>query len=619
MARFLESAQGDPIRSQRRIASQPSRGLPPAESLWRDFRQNGGPFAISQAMIPRQVIGRNGEPQPQLTGKRTIGGGPLDFGDMDPSDIGTIILLGSVCGAYDFQDNTTWGRWLFYLGAGTSFSPYFAALDDSDVNPRTRLWDALFGGINLGATSGGNFKLGAPFVVGRYDFFGAVVQTEGGAAAQAITSITRSSSTATVTTTAPHGLATGDVVVVSGATETEYNGDFSITVTGASTFTYAVSGTPATPATGTPVFATSGLSITGITRSGTTATATTAVAHGLTSGDTVRVSGATQTEYNGDAVATVTGATTFTYTVAGSPATPATGTIVYEKLDGTAPVLANTYAGSWSADAADEDLYLTVTAFDGVDTYTLKAKIGSVAAYSSSFTAKAGLDSADNPIFTRMVDESGEGVGPWSDQVRVHLPASGTYRIGDTYRIPKRRARWVQSLESERPISSVGLAAWVAPEVGEDLEEIRFEGGAQLATAWQTTEAIQDTPGRQGATVRRAGEMRTSVTLTRQIVDLRMQRGMHEATPMPLVLDAKTDVYIPGTTRPYRFLAALAHCRLTGTLYGVAPGGQNTDEAPVYEAGYPESALTYDGITLPLGAVVFVLENDITPADVFGS
>lgn len=69
----------------------------------------------------------------------------------------------------------------------------------------------------------------------------------------AITSITRSSSTATVTTTSSHGLASSDIVKISGATETEYNGNQTITVTGASTFTYTVTGTPATPASGTPV------------------------------------------------------------------------------------------------------------------------------------------------------------------------------------------------------------------------------------------------------------------------------------------------------------------------------------------------------------------------------
>lgn len=66
-----------------------------------------------------------------------------------------------------------------------------------------------------------------------------------------VTSITRASSTATVTATTNHGLVTGDQVVISGATQTEYNGTYTVTVTSTTQFTYTVTGTPATPATGT--------------------------------------------------------------------------------------------------------------------------------------------------------------------------------------------------------------------------------------------------------------------------------------------------------------------------------------------------------------------------------
>jgi len=65
-----------------------------------------------------------------------------------------------------------------------------------------------------------------------------------------VTSITRASTTATVTATA-HGFATGDQVNIRGAVQTDYNGDFIVTVTGANTFTCTVAGSPATPATGT--------------------------------------------------------------------------------------------------------------------------------------------------------------------------------------------------------------------------------------------------------------------------------------------------------------------------------------------------------------------------------
>lgn len=75
----------------------------------------------------------------------------------------------------------------------------------------------------------------------------------------------------------------------------------------------------------------SNVTITALTRSGSTASAT-ATAHGLTTGDFIGVTGASQAEYNVDPVAvTVVDANTFTYPVTGTPTTPATGSPVYQK------------------------------------------------------------------------------------------------------------------------------------------------------------------------------------------------------------------------------------------------------------------------------------------------
>jgi hypothetical protein len=70
--------------------------------------------------------------------------------------------------------------------------------------------------------------------------------------AQTISTITRGGSgnlTATLTTAAPHGLATGNRVTISGATPSQFNGTFAITVTGASTFTYTMASAPSGDAT----------------------------------------------------------------------------------------------------------------------------------------------------------------------------------------------------------------------------------------------------------------------------------------------------------------------------------------------------------------------------------
>jgi hypothetical protein len=78
-----------------------------------------------------------------------------------------------------------------------------------------------------------------------------------------------------------------------------------------------------------------GATVASLTRSGSTATLTTSTAHGFTTGQKVVVSGAAQADYNGAFTVTVTNPTEFTYTVANSPATPATGTILISAGDVT--------------------------------------------------------------------------------------------------------------------------------------------------------------------------------------------------------------------------------------------------------------------------------------------
>ncbi len=81
----------------------------------------------------------------------------------------------------------------------------------------------------------------------------------------------------------------------------------------------------------------------------TRATATTSALHGLADGVPVRIAGADQADYNVLAAITVTGPTTFTFPIANTPASPATGTL-------TATTQDIAYTGTW----ADETAY-----FDG--------------------------------------------------------------------------------------------------------------------------------------------------------------------------------------------------------------------------------------------------------------
>jgi len=223
-----------------------------------------------------------------------------------------------------------------------------------------------------------------------------------------VASLTSAGTTCTCTIGSAHGYSTGNFVEIRGATQTDYNGVFAITVTGATTFTYTAGSAPsASPATtSTVIYAATGprifnsydevvrascnfatndsdrteyviiatterayalrvgaatqeiaypanesiestddasllhwmgsvwlfrgygtaaaVAIASITRAATTATCTTASNHGLATNDWVFIQDVTALGYAGIVQVTVTGVTTFTYTVDGGLTTPAT-------------------------------------------------------------------------------------------------------------------------------------------------------------------------------------------------------------------------------------------------------------------------------------------------------
>jgi uncharacterized phage protein gp47/JayE len=82
-----------------------------------------------------------------------------------------------------------------------------------------------------------------------------------------ITSLTVAGSTATAVTDAEHTLATGITATISGADQAEYNVSAVVTVLDKTTFQYQISGSPASPATGSPQVAFDGVSVQVISQS----------------------------------------------------------------------------------------------------------------------------------------------------------------------------------------------------------------------------------------------------------------------------------------------------------------------------------------------------------------
>ena len=132
------------------------------------------------------------------------------------------------------------------------------------------------------------------------------------------------------------------------------------TATPGATIRYSLNGA-------TPAEADNTKSVTSVTRSGSTATATIAN-HGYTNGDWVLIQGASAPEYNGVFVISGVTANTFDYTVTGTPATPATGSITAQAnyytytgpitIDRTTTVRAAAFKTAYAATDVDTQTYV---------------------------------------------------------------------------------------------------------------------------------------------------------------------------------------------------------------------------------------------------------------------
>jgi len=201
-------------------------------------------------------------------------------------------------------------------------------------------------------------------VTGTQQFAANVTGTASAATIAASNGAVRASNIVTITTTSPHGFTQGQTVVISGVTDTSFNGTFIIaSVPSTTTFTYSQIGSDATSGNGSvfninvkwfvndveggnatfgtittgglytapaalPPAATATIAANGAVRASNTVTITTTAAHSFVVGQTVVISGVTDASFNGTfSIATVPSTTTFTYSQTGANATSGGGTV----------------------------------------------------------------------------------------------------------------------------------------------------------------------------------------------------------------------------------------------------------------------------------------------------
>jgi len=201
-------------------------------------------------------------------------------------------------------------------------------------------------------------------------------------------------------------------------------------------------------------------SVTSLVQSSGTATAT-VVGHGFSSGDWVYVLGADQAEYNGYVKITVTSADTFTYAVAQSATSPATGTIRVYGHTGTDQVK---------------------TAYDRLGrTATTTDQRGVVHTYTFDTAGRLSADTATNLGSSNIVDDSVLRIGTTYDDLgRVQTVTSYSDTSGNS---PVNQVKYVYNswgqVAREYQAHDVTGSLWPSPSVQYTYDAPRVSGEGQ--------------------------------------------------------------------------------------------------------------------------------------------
>jgi len=206
---------------------------------------------------------RAADPNGKIDGSEFIFGGAghaIEFGTNTPGDPTEISLTDVKFTNYGADDTTNAaiynnsGKHLIINILGTGNSP---TVRNAGGSSTTIVANTVTTEVTVKALDTGALITGARVLVIASDNTGPMPFEE------TVTEITRVDTTATVAHTA-HGLVDGKKVMIKGANQQAYNGVFVITYINANSYSYAVSGSPATPATGT-------IKATGVVIDGTTA------------------------------------------------------------------------------------------------------------------------------------------------------------------------------------------------------------------------------------------------------------------------------------------------------------------------------------------------------------
>lgn len=216
-------------------------------------------------------------------------------------------------------------------------------------------------------------------------FYGREVKT-----AQAVTSITRSGTTATLTTAVAHGLSTGDVIFVKGASQADYNRKaYVLSVPTSTTLTFYVPNSPTTPATAASGAALAyEIELGGLRELGTAANSE---QYGTNAADATYPRNATKVNFDGQTANFTVG------DIVTGGTSGATGTVQYQKDNGVDGFLSLVFVSGTFVDNE------TITSPSGGSALVNGAPVANDRNYWQRFTNKQLLTSSNIPAGTEFI------------------------------------------------------------------------------------------------------------------------------------------------------------------------------------------------------------------------
>ena len=209
-----------------------------------------------------------------------------------------------------------------------------------------------------------------------------------------------------------------------------------------------------------------------------------------------------------------------------------------------------------------------------------------------SIARGAGVYSFQTTIYhdrldQRGFDENGALIGPPGDPMRIYWPDTPTLVATDEFTVQPRRTRWTQP--------AIVTLAFPVVNCRFIMNGVRtnIEGGWSLAVVHPLS--VRPAPyGEQNTTVKRRGAPSVTLTINRDVIDLELQKILHEATSIEAAIDVQLRTEIGASAIPFRAIFAIPALEAEGELFGPEPGAENIEENVVMVAGAPASAMSYD-------------------------